>query len=211
MLGPWPARETRVEHLRLGIDRQRLARCSVVVQQAIERLQAWLAEAGIELCAIALPPQDIINHAHAVTVLSEAKVTYPDWPDYAQRLPATAQRALAAAQNITDTDTAIASDEIVAIQKVFNAALAEVDAILTPTLPVEPPLVGVNRLQLHGRSTPLVSALVSETCLANLVGAPALSMPIPDSLASLQLLGRQHHDAQLFSIGRAAQTAIQAG
>lgn len=197
--------------LRLGIDPGRLARSAPETQQAIDAVKARLAIAGAQFFPVALPPQDIISHAHAVIVLTEAKSVYPGWSGQADRLTATARRSLAAAQNIGAQDVVIAEAERSAIVQAFDAACGGIDAFLTPTLPVEPPAVGVNKLTLHDRTEPIVSVLVSETCLANLTGAPALSMPIPDTLASLQLLVRKQHDARLFAIARAVQAVIGGG
>lgn len=202
------ARRSR-QKLRLGIDRQRLARCSTQVQEAIISLQEGLGHAGIDFHTVTLPTQDRITHAHAVTVLNEAKAVYPGWSDHTELFPSAALRALAAAQNISGRDVAAAQSEIIAITAEFEAACAGVDAILTPTLPVEPPATGTHRLHLHGRIEPIVSVLVSETCLANLTGAPALSMPLPVALVSLQLLVPKHGDAKLFAVARALQTAIR--
>ena len=95
-----------------------------------------------------------------------------------------------------------------AIRTAFEAASQEVDAILTPTLAVEAPAVGLNRIELHGRSEPIVSVLVAQTCLANLTGAPALSMPLPNRLVSVQLLTRKRGDADLFAAAHALQDLI---
>jgi len=209
-----PARDSETtpgsrQRLRLGVDRKRLARCSSEVQEAIGKLQEQLGGAGIDFHPIALPPQDMVTHAHAVIVLSEARAIYPGWSGNAELLPPAALRALAAAQNITERDVATAQLQIADITTRFEAACAQVDAILTPTLPVEPPAVGLHRLHLNGRIEPIVSILVAETCLANLTGAPALSMPLPVALVSLQLLVRKHREAELFAVARALQTAIR--
>ncbi len=197
--------------LRLGIDPQRLAHCSPEVQSAIGALQGRLARTGIRFHAVALPPQDLITRAHAVTVLNEAAAVYPGWSGNIELFPATARRALAAAQTIAARDVAAALADKATITGLFEAACAQVDAILTPTLPVEPPPVGLHRLTLHGHSEPIVSVLVAETCLANLAGAPALSMPVPDTLVSLQLLAPKHHDARLLAVTRALRDRIADG
>jgi Asp-tRNA(Asn)/Glu-tRNA(Gln) amidotransferase A subunit family amidase len=48
-----------------------------------------------------------------------------------------------------------------------------------------------------------VVALVAETCLANVAGVPALSMPCPNpqgGFVSLQLLAGHRHDTRLIAI-----------
>lgn len=211
LLGTDPAAELPPRELRLGIDRNALAQCASEVQAAISALQSQLAGAGIRLHAITLPSRDIVTRAHAITVLHEAKAVYADWSGHAELLPDTARRALAAAQSITAKDVATAATQTAAISRAFETACAEVDAILTPTLPVEPPPVGASRLQLGGRSEPIVSVLVSQTCLANLTGAPAVSMPLPGVAVSLQLIAPKSRDERLLAVARALQATIDAG
>jgi Asp-tRNA(Asn)/Glu-tRNA(Gln) amidotransferase A subunit family amidase len=211
LLGTDPAAELPPRELRLGIDRNALAQCASEVQAAISSLQSQLAGAGIWLHAITLPSRDVVTRAHAITVLHEAKVVYADWSGHAELLPDTARRALAAAQSITAKDVATAATQTAAISRAFETACAEVDAILTPTLPVEPPPVGASRLQLGGRSEPIVSVLVSQTCLANLTGAPAVSMPLPGVAVSLQLIAPKSQDERLLAVARALQATIDAG
>lgn len=208
LLGDPPAQDIKATDLRLGIDPLRIARCSQAVRSAIDAAQTQLAERGLRFHAVALPAPEVLSHAHGVTVLTQARSNYPDWQNHADLLTPTARRSLHVAQAIGGRDVAIARDEITAIGEAYDALLSGVDAIVTPTLPVEPPPVGLNRIELNGNSEPIVSVLVSETCLANLTGAPALSLPIANRSVSLQLLGPRHDDAKLFAIARVLQAAI---
>jgi Asp-tRNA(Asn)/Glu-tRNA(Gln) amidotransferase A subunit family amidase len=210
LLGTARAPALRAGGLRLGIDLESLAGCAGPVERVIRALQAPLARAGAEFHAITLPPRDVVTRAHAITVLHEARAVYTEWSGRAALLPETARRALAAAQSITAKDITAATTQTAAISQAFDAACAGVDAILTPTLPVEPPPVGVQRLELHGRSEPVVSVLVSQTCLANLTGAPAISLPLADVAVSLQLIAPKGRDEDLLAVARLLQAAILA-
>lgn len=205
-----PTPDLAAKGLRLGIDRRRLARCSDVVRRTFEAAIATLTHAGIRIDATAIPQFETVSHAHAVMVLTAAKAVYADWPDAADRLPPTARRSLAAAKAFGDADAAVAQSEIAAITDACKAAFGGFDAILTPTLPVEPPAVGQNKLDVNGVPEPIVSVLVSETCLANIIGAPAISMPVPGTAVSLQLLAPKHDDARLFAVARAVREVIGA-
>lgn len=196
--------------LRLGVDLQRLARSSDAVRRTLEALMAALSLAGIRIDPTVLPASETVSHAHAVTVLTAARALYAGLPGISDRLSATARRSLAAAEGFGDADISIAQSEITTITEACTSTFAGFDAILTPTIPVEPPAVGQNRLSLNGRPEPIVSVLVSETCLANIIGAPAISMPIPGTAASLQLLAPRYDDARLFAVARAVRTAIDA-
>ena len=53
--------------------------------------------------------------------------------------------------------------------------------------------------------------LVAETCLANVTGAPALSLPLASAgfpPVSLQILAPRNRDDRLFEVAHAIETAI---
>jgi len=197
--------------LRLGIDLRRLAQCAPEVQRALERLQARLARAGFVIVPVTLPSREATTYAHAVTVLGEARAIYPDWKESIDRFPQTAWRALAAAQGIKPEVFAKAREQTGAITKAVEKIYANVDALIGPTLPILPPPVGVRRLRLNGEDQPVLSILVAETCLANVTGAPALSMPLRSGdvpAVSLQILAPRDHDERLFAVAHAIEHAI---
>ena len=64
-------------------------------------------------------------------------------------------------------------------------------------MPVLPPPTGVRRIRLNGEDQPVISILVAETCLANVTGAPALSVPLASAdcpAVSLQILAPRNRD-----------------
>jgi len=87
--------------------------------------------------------------------------------------------------------------------------LAEVDAVLMPTLPVPVPRRGEKRLALGGAMLPAAAVLTAETCLANFIGVPAVAIPA-GAEAGVQLLGRAGEDAALLSLARSV-TAVLGG
>ncbi len=115
----------------------------------------------------------------------------PDWAKHIDLYPETARRALATAQTIKPEIFAQACEQVAAIANAFEEICADIDAVIGPTLPVLPPLVGVRRMRLNGQEQPVLSILVAETCLANVTGAPALSMPLPSGCRT----GRQHSNS----------------
>jgi Asp-tRNA(Asn)/Glu-tRNA(Gln) amidotransferase A subunit family amidase len=206
-----PAGEISPNQLRLGVDLGRLDRCAPEVQLALERLLLQLSRNGVSVLPVSLPSCDVTTHAHAVTVLDEASAIYPGWADHIDLFPETARRALATAQAIKPEIFAQAREQVGAIANAFEQICADIDAVIGPTLPVLPPLTGVRRLRLNGQEQPVLSILVAETCLANVTGAPALSMPLPSGAApgaSIQILASRNRDDRAFAVARALQTAI---
>ena len=197
--------------LRLGIDLRRLSQCAPEVRSEFERIETQLAQAGVTLVPVALPGRDVTTFAHAVTVLGEARAIYPDWKESVDLFPETAWRALAAAQGIKPEIFAKAQEQTEAIVTAFEKACSNVDALIGPTLPVLPPPTGVRRIRLNGEDQPVISILVAETCLANVTGAPALSVPLASAdcpAVSLQILAPRNRDDCVFAVAHAIETVI---
>lgn len=207
-----PAGEISPNQLRLGVDLSRLDRCAPEVQLALERLLLQLSQNGVSVLPVSLPSRDVTTHAHAVTVLDEANAIYPDWAKHIDQFPETAQRALATAQAIKPEIFAQACEQTAAIANAFEEICADIDAVIGPTLPVLPPLTGVRRMRLNGQDQPVLSILVAETCLANVTGGPALSMPLPSGAApgaSIQILASRNRDDRAFAVARTVHSLMQ--
>ena len=76
---------------------------------------------------------------------------------------------------------------------------ADLDLVVTPTLPMVAPPAGIGDLALRGR-------MIELTFAWNVVGAPALALPCgpaEDGLpASVQLVGKPGEDARVLAAGR---------
>jgi len=190
--------------LRLGVDRQRLASCDPVVAAALNDALSRLTTIGIEVVEVVLPDRDVTARAHGVIVLEQARSLYAQaWRTTPHLFPDPARRALTAAEKLTSDNVRAARDIAVSARAQCLAACETVDAIIMPTLPILPPRCDAHRVMLAGRDVPVVVALVAETCLANVAGVPALSMPCPNpqgAFVSLQLLAPQGHDTRLIAI-----------
>jgi aspartyl-tRNA(Asn)/glutamyl-tRNA(Gln) amidotransferase subunit A len=198
--------------LRLGLDRPRLAACDPAVVAVIERALRSLADAGIVTHDVSLPAREATMATHGVRVLEAARPFYAQaWRASSNQFPGAARRALAAAENLTDGDFAAARAMTETIAAQLNSAFHAVDAVITPTLPVLPPSSDARRVALCGREVKVLSALLAETCLANLAGVPALSLPCPNpqgAFVSLQLMAPRHGDCRLIAIAREIETIL---
>ncbi|HEX2105304.1 MAG TPA: amidase [Solirubrobacteraceae bacterium] len=85
------------------------------------------------------------------------------------------------------------------------ALFAEIDVLVTPTIPMVAPPTGIGDLALRGR-------MIELTLPWNVVGAPALALPCgraEDGLpASVQLVGRPGADATVLAAGRLLERAV---
>ena len=83
-----------------------------------------------------------------------------------------------------------------------DAALAQHDALILPTLPIPAPVLGAATVQIGDRSEPVRNAMLRLTQTFNVTGHPAITVPAQSNAASLpcgvQLVGcRQQTDALL--------------
>jgi aspartyl-tRNA(Asn)/glutamyl-tRNA(Gln) amidotransferase subunit A len=101
-------------------------------------------------------------------------------------------------------DSAVAARA--AYREAFAEAMSGIDLLVTPTLPVVAPPVGLDERELRGRLTLF-------TWPFNVLGAPVLAIPCgsaEDGLpASLQLVGRPGDDALDLAAGAALESALK--
>jgi aspartyl-tRNA(Asn)/glutamyl-tRNA(Gln) amidotransferase subunit A len=94
----------------------------------------------------------------------------------------------------------------------FERALEEVDALLSPTLPILPTAIGEREVEVGGRREHVRAALTRFMGPTNLNGLPSLSVPCGLSTSGLpvglQIMGRPFDEANLYRFGRALERAI---
>lgn len=122
-------------------------------------------------------------------------------------LGADIEKRLAAAGATSDEAVARAEQVRGAFTAAVDAALADADALLMPTLPALPPTLAEIR---NGASVLTLSALVRPF---NLSGHPALSIPVPIAgsklKAGLQLVGRKGDDETICALGLHLEQALR--
>ncbi|HEY9214242.1 MAG TPA: amidase [Ancylobacter sp.] len=100
-------------------------------------------------------------------------------------------------------------------QAEMNELLKSVDVLMIPTTPITAPALDQRLVTFAGAEEPVGNALSRLTCLFNLTGHPALSVPIgrdSDGLPiGLQLIGSHHQDLKLLAIGAALERVGLAG
>jgi aspartyl-tRNA(Asn)/glutamyl-tRNA(Gln) amidotransferase subunit A len=88
-----------------------------------------------------------------------------------------------------------------------RAVFSDVDAVITPTIPMIAPPYGSRSVMLGGEDTPILDGINRMTVPANVIGSPAIALPMgisPDGLPiSLQVMGRPFDERLLIAIGHA--------
>jgi aspartyl-tRNA(Asn)/glutamyl-tRNA(Gln) amidotransferase subunit A len=97
----------------------------------------------------------------------------------------------------------------------IDAALAQHDALLLPTLPIPAPPIGANAVQVGKTSEPVRNVMLRLTQLFNVTGHPAISIPSGMTPAGLpcavQLVGSRMQTDALLKVALACEPQIMDG
>jgi aspartyl-tRNA(Asn)/glutamyl-tRNA(Gln) amidotransferase subunit A len=98
------------------------------------------------------------------------------------------------------------------LRREVDAALADHDALVLPTLPIPAPLFGANSMMIGATKEPVRSLMLRLTQLFNLTGHPAISLPCGRTSAGLpcglQLAGARMQTDALLGVALACETAV---
>jgi aspartyl-tRNA(Asn)/glutamyl-tRNA(Gln) amidotransferase subunit A len=162
-------------------------------------LNRW-ESSGVELRTISLPEFELAAPAAALIAYVEVAAQHERWIRRAWECYGTEARQLICLGNLfSGTDYALAQRARLVMQRRFARFTAEVDAIVTPTLPITPPRLGGKPSISDKDGQPLLFEIIRFTALANMIGAPAISIPIGLTSAGLpvgiQVAARPWDDA----------------
>ena len=119
---------------------------------------------------------------------------------------------LASGHDVTSDDYARAQARRPVLAAAVDAALEGRDALLLPTLPIIPPRLGEETVNLDGRDVPLRPLTLRLTQLFNVTGHPAISIPCGEAgslPAGAQLIGRRGETDRLLAVAAACEPAIR--
>ena len=114
-------------------------------------------------------------------------------------------------RNVTAAAYIQAQAELVEIKRAHWAAYSGFDALILPSCAIVPPPVQplLDDPDLFSRTNLLA---LRNTRLANLLGLPALTLPLPDRLdglpVGLMLVGLPHSEARLLALGAALERIL---
>jgi mandelamide amidase len=217
------------ERLRLGVLKRALAGLSRDVDGALDRALRRLAAAGIDLVPIdPTPMHDLESRIEGPVAICEIAEV---WRRHA------AERGLsleAFGDRLGSNDVRLAFVNLEAA----SAAMAEayrfamgsgrralqtlcsdlfagerLDALLTATVPVPPPLIGEDETMIvDGAELPTFATIIRNASLAPVAGLPSLSVPAgfgEDGLpVGLQIEGEAGRDRRLLAIGRVVEAVL---
>jgi Asp-tRNA(Asn)/Glu-tRNA(Gln) amidotransferase A subunit family amidase len=99
------------------------------------------------------------------------------------------------------------------LRREVDAALAEHDALLAPTLPIPAPVIGASSVSIAGRAEPVRNVMLRLTQPFNVSGHPAITLPCGTTTSGLpcgmQLVGARGETDALVRVALAAETVFQ--
>lgn len=178
------------------------------VEKLVKNAISALEQLGANIKYIEIPYLDIIPNISTIIMYAESAfihkdrlTTHPDSykPDVKARLEQ-GKKYLA-----TDYISALQDRE--RIIDAWDEVLSQVDAVVTPTLPITAFKIGSVSVSTRGKEEPAREMCTRHTRFANMTGCPALSVPCgltPGGLpAGIMIMGRNHDDLTVLKIGYA--------
>lgn len=160
----------------IGIVEADLEEADAEVVARVETVLQVLRNSGVEVLSVAWPDAERSFATSTAIMFSEASAIHRDtlerMPD---RYGADVRRRLEAGFAIDAPTYVAAKREQRTLRAEVQRTLEAVDAVVTPTVPMVAPTVA------GARGTDVPARLVRNTRLANVVGVPAISIPVPGS------------------------------
>lgn len=177
-----------------------------VKEQVLKSIQLF-EQLGAKVKIISIPFMEDILEACKIVTRSEAYVVNKELAlDYQNLLGEQIRERILLGANYS-------ASEYVASQQIKNEAtrrfdklFEEVDVIVTPTIPILPPNIGAEEVEINNSIENVRASLIRLTCPSNLIGFPSLTVPCGFSgnlPVGMQLIGRRYDEANLYRFGYA--------
>lgn len=198
---------------RLGIASSFFRDASEEIRDALQKMERRITALGVTCAPVVLPTHDAFMEIHVENALKEAFDLYSairpnDWQDF----PEIARNSLAIGAGVTDEQYAKNEHRRVEIARQVERAFEHVDAVILPTLPVDAPLRGIERLTIGAEELHILNATIHYTALFNLTGHPVISIPgalTQDGRAiNIQIVGAREKDAAVLKIAKWVQGVL---
>jgi aspartyl-tRNA(Asn)/glutamyl-tRNA(Gln) amidotransferase subunit A len=181
------------------------------VRQARDKALDVLRAAGVTLVDAEVPGTASITEAYVNIVLPEGAAWHADWLDEKADLYSPAVRdRLRAGRDITAVSYLKARQTRRILTAAVDTLLADVDALLLPTLPIVAPLIGATSVTMDGVEMLVRAAMLKHTQLFNITGHPAITLPLSTNglPVGLQLVGRRNETSHLLDVAAACESLL---
>ena len=97
------------------------------------------------------------------------------------------------------------------LRREVDNALVKSEALILPTLPIVPPMLGDDSVTIDGETDSVRALTLRLTQLFDLTGHPAISLPcgrIDGIPIGIQLIGRRHATNELLTLAKQVESVI---
>ena len=204
-----------LDTLRLGVLRRYF--CELLdddVRRAFDTTLETLRKGGATLVDVDIPHASLTAAIYLHLVFGDAAAYHADALDtMPEKYTTNVRLRLEMARYVTAEDYVRALDGRRALRREVDAALAGLDALALPTLPIVAPLIGASTVPLGDRSEPVRNVMLRLTQLFNLTGHPAVTLPCGASAAGLpiglQLVGVTGQTDSLLRMAYGVEGALE--
>lgn len=189
---------------RVGVATEDLAAADDEVRTQVQACLDQLHAAGVEIVEVTWPDPEITFVTSTAIMFSEASAVHEQAvADHGHLYGADILARLEMGARLTGRDVATAHQLRQQLRDEVRSTLATVDAIVSPTTRLTAPLL------VDADAPGLAARVVANTRLGNVVGLPAVSLPVPTSGAPVgfQILGAA--DAEVLSFAHAIEQVLQ--
>ncbi|MBY0223887.1 MULTISPECIES: amidase [Sporosarcina] len=202
-----------VSGLKIGIPDWYFERIEEEVSDAVESCIKLYEQIGIQVKLVNMPVMRDIATAQIVTIQAEATAVHQEtMQNHKDELDREVYDRLIASQSVRGYEYVQSQIKRSSLIKEYNLVFNEVDALLTPTLPILPTDIGQREVRIGTETESVRSALLRLTSPTNYTGNPSLSLPCGLSESGLpigvQLIGKHWSEGLLYQLGYALEQAI---
>lgn len=200
--------------LTLGVYWPWFRHASAEVVSVCETMLGRLEEKGAAVREVTIPGLEAGRIAHAVTIAGEmSQALCHTYECNHGRHGLDVRLNLALARQFTARDYLQAQQVRTRLMAAFGRALAEVDAIVTPTTALVAPAIPPEALPEGDSDLSLLMEIMRFTPPANLTGLPAISFPVGYADGNLpiglQAIGRPWQEPTLLRLALAAEQVVE--
>ncbi|KAK9834816.1 hypothetical protein WJX81_000884 [Elliptochloris bilobata] len=201
--------------LRLGLFREWFEDADAEIVAMCHRAVALMVDRGAEVVELAVPELELARVAHVVIIGAEMALAHRPAvavPALRRQMNKDIRVNLDVSKQFSATDylqaNALRTRAIQHCKGVFK----KVDLLVTPAAAVTAPIIHPQDLKCGASDLTLLSAVMRFATLANLVGLPAISLPVGQDTTGLpvglQLMGPAWSESQLLRVGAVLEAAV---
>jgi aspartyl-tRNA(Asn)/glutamyl-tRNA(Gln) amidotransferase subunit A len=201
-----------LEMIRIGVPRAWFAEIVPGIHACLVAVLRLLEARGATLTDIALPDLDLMTAANRTIAYAEASAHHEPLLRSTADYGANIRPRMEAGRFLLAGEYLTAQRVRAALCTTLAATWADVDIVVTPTLPCTAPAVGSVTVDVGGHAEPVGTALIRYTGPFNLTGTPAISLPCGRDAENLpigvQLVAPPYEERLLCYVAAAVEAAI---